>query len=173
MTESMAPALVDATIKDGVLVASDGTVLITTAPGIGRQVNTAANGAKFKVRVAGTKVTEILSNETGETHRREAKEKQDVRATFAELLRSRTVDPVILSSTTEHTLPDGKSRRQHLIDMIDGDNFKVVGVTETKSEFQLRIPVSGDKDWLVTGYYETTSAKVTLSVKHYGRGSAW
>ncbi|MEV4514269.1 hypothetical protein AB0K00_35580 [Dactylosporangium sp. NPDC049525] len=171
MTDSLAPALVDATIQSGVLVAADGTVLDTTGQGIGRQVNTAPEGAKFKVRVAGKKVTEILSNESGETHRREEKQKQDGKEAFAELLTSRRVEAVILSSTTEHTLPTGKGRRQHLVDVIGDDNFKVVGVTST--DFQLRIPVSGDKDWLVTGSYATTSAKVTLSINHYGRGSAW
>jgi len=171
MTEPFAPALVDATVKNGQLKLADGTVLNTRGPGIGRQVNTAPEGAKFKVRVMGDKVTEIVSNETGETHRREQKEKQDVKEAFAELLKSRTVEAEILSATTEHTLPDRKGRRRHLIDQINGDDFTVVGVTE--NTFQLRIPVRGDKDWLVTGYYETTSDTVKLSINHFGKGTAW
>lgn len=172
MAEPLAPELVEATLTDGRLVRDDdGTALNTQGQGIGRQVNSAAEGAKFKVLVVENKVIEIVENESGEKHRQEQKEKQEDKEAFAKLLKARKVAAKILPKTTEHLLPNREGRRQHLIDQIDRDDFTVV--VATNDTFTLRIPVRDDKDWLVTGYYKTTRDAVKLSIDHYGRGSAY
>src|SRR5690606_22368995 len=148
-------------------------VLIAQGKDIGRQVNPAAEAARFKVLVEenSNRVIKIVENETGEKHRQEQEEKQEAKEAFAKLLKSREVEANILPKPREHRLSNGDGSRQHLIDQIDRGDFTVVEVTDDK--FKLRIPVPGGKDWLVTGYYATTHNTVKLSINHYGPGSAY